>query len=170
MSGFDLTPRELAHLADERRIVEQLSGDRARMHRAMNATPGEIRGLEDALAAVSAAPAQPDPVHAAMTEHVARLAATFHPGGVYPCPVTGCTWSLSVPPPELVEIPGEPRLGPAHYSWHVQYVGAPREQVELTLVLHLDAHATNGAPPATAPPEPDPWLEDDDEPEGWRIP
>jgi hypothetical protein len=99
-----------------------------------------IAGLEALHGAIVAAPPEPDPTHTRMIDYLDRLAATFHPGGRFACPVSGCGWVLDVPPPELVDTPTLER-GPDRYRSTWRYVGAPREQVEAYLVTHADHHA-----------------------------
>lgn len=107
------------------------------MHRAMTATPLEVKGLREAIAAIAAAPPEPDPMHAMMTEHLDQLAAAFDPGGVYACPVAGCGWRLRVEAPVL-----ESEFGVYGLSDGVlRYTGARRTDVDAYLARHAEAHA-----------------------------
>lgn len=162
---FEVAAREIgAGAIGEAAQLEQLA--RPYLTPQADSTPRFDRGvLERALAAVSAAPYEPDPVHRVMTEHLNRLAAAYHPGGRYPCPVGGCTWVLDVPPPELVDMPGRVSTRNRFRSeW--RYVGAPVEQVEYALALHADMHASNGVPPLGV----EPLIVEPGEPDGWRVP
>lgn len=157
----ELSPRERVQIEREQAIVDQLARPylMPQRHLAPDTPPAEA--IRAAFAAVNAAPYEPSPQAQLITEQLARLAATFHPGGLYECPVKGCGWFLDVPAPELVEVPptwpleGE-RGGSA--SWVMRYIGAPREQVELHLVAHVEAHAEQAETGLDPEPLVDPYA------------